>query len=187
MSSPESGDRRLLARLRVTRERLRRPAWVVDDQLVTATLSFQVLTLGDLSPVLAAHAAIRSWSTSDPLPAGPGVYVWTAREDQAVLYVGSAASLARRIANERRWVRGYEPETKWAVTVVHLLKQFDASAHWLATDTHADALLLERCLIEWHRACVGTAPLAVGWDAKPDSATAASRDWARGLWNELYG
>lgn len=63
-----------------------------------------------------------------------------------------------------------------------MLKVLDASASWVITDTHAEAQQLERRLIEWHRTCVGTAPILVGWNAKEGSPRAAAERWAQQLW-----
>jgi hypothetical protein len=71
------------------------------------------------------------------------------------------------VGDEKWWIAGHEPDSQWEVTVIHMLKIYNAMVQWVATPDHADALLLERRLIEWHRACTGMAPPAVGWEAKP--------------------
>lgn len=61
-----------------------------------------------------------------------------------------------------------------------MLKIHDADVQWVVTEDYAEAELLERRLIEWHRACTGIAPLAVGWNAKKGSPREAGEQWARG-------
>ncbi len=103
-------------------------------------------------------------------------------DDNAVTYIGSAASLAVRLGREKSWVDGHDPEVDWEVTVVRMLKRFAAVPYWHERPAHDDAVELERRLIEWHRALTGVAPLIVGWDAKNGSPTAGARKWAQQLW-----
>lgn len=75
-----------------------------------------------------------------------------------------------------------------------MLKVHAATVSWIVTADKAGALLLERRLIEWHRTCVGMAPLVVGWEAKaerrddgkPHGRFAAAERWARALWIEEF-
>lgn len=165
-----------------------------DGRPVPATLSLPVLSLQELVPALGAHRIElglppRIFSDSLDHPKGAGVYVWCAQPDDAVAYIGSAANLARRVGNERSWVDVHEPESGWAPTVVHMLKHLEAKPHWVEVDSHEEALLLERRLIEWHRAVVGTAPLLVGWAPAKNSPQAKANSWAHDVWNtnpELY-
>lgn len=152
---------------------------------VTATINVQVLTIDELLPALAKHFGSESAFAAEPLPKLPGVYVWSA--DGRVLYIGSASSLARRVGDERWWIAGHEPEEQWAVTVVHMLKIYNATVQWVATTDHADAVLLERRLIEWHRTCTGMAPLVVGWEAKKGSPREVGEQWAQELWKREFG
>ena len=152
---------------------------------MTATINVQVLTVDELLPAVAEHFGSDSAFTSDPLPELPGVYVWSA--DSRVLYLGSAASLAKRVGDEKSWIAGHEPDEQWAVTVVHTLKIYNATVQWVATADHTDAVLLERRLIEWHRTCTGMAPLVVGWEAKKGSPRKAGEQWAQELWNRKFG
>jgi len=151
---------------------------------MTAKLVFDVPVLDELLPALGEHAGVgTSFATGWPPPAAPGVYVWVRPDDEAVTYIGSAASLARRLGREKYWVDGHDPDTDWEVTVVHMLKRFSAVPRWHEQPLHADAVELERRLIEWHRVLTGVAPLLVGWDAKTESATAEARNWAQRLWS----
>ena len=95
-------------------------------------------------------------------PALPGTYIWP--DDQGhVLYIGSAKLLAVRLGAEQRWVDQHDPASMWEVTVIHGLKRLGATPRWITTTDYDQALRLEgRHLIEWHRACVGIAPILVG-------------------------
>ena len=145
------------------------------------SVTVDVLSLQELTPALEDHFGIpRNFERGEP-PAGPGIYIW-ASDDDAVLYVGSAASLARRLADYRRWIEGYDPDSGWEVSVVHMLKLHRARSQWLTTEDHREALTLERRLLEWHRACVGIAPIVTGWEAKAGSGREEAEHWARRLW-----
>lgn len=139
-----------------------------------------VLTVAELAPVFSEHFGEPRTLTTGTPPASPGVYVWS--QDGAVLYVGSAAALARRLGNYQRWIDGYNPDSDWEVSVVHMLKVHNAVPQWISTSTHENALELERRLIEWHRACVGIAPIVTGWEAKAGSRREEAERWARQLW-----
>lgn len=145
-------------------------------------LELHVALLEELLPALVEHdGPAAAFAMQWPPPSGPGVYVW-ATPDDAVAYIGSAASLATRLGRERSWIDGHDPETEWEVTVVHMLKRLSAMPHWYERPSHADAVELERRLIEWHRALTGVAPIIVGWDAKKGSPTSSARRWAQQLW-----
>ncbi|MEV6377763.1 hypothetical protein [Micromonospora musae] len=149
---------------------------------MTALISITVLEVAEFAPALRHHfGTARTWRHGPPL-AAPGVYVWAAKG--AVLYIGSAASLADRLAGYHGWITKYNPEERWEVSVIHMLKTHGANVCWLPTIDHPDALLLESRLIEWHRAKVGIAPVVVGWEAKTKSRRAAAETWARNLWND---
>ncbi|RKF24654.1 GIY-YIG nuclease family protein [Micromonospora globbae] len=149
---------------------------------MTALVSVEVLEVIELAPALERHfGAARSWNHGTR-PAEPGVYVWSVQG--GVLYIGSAASLARRLADYDDWIVKYDPEDRWEVSVVHMLKTLGATVGWLPTIDYADALVLESRLIEWHRAKVGIAPIVVGWEAKKESRRERSQTWARNLWND---
>jgi len=148
-------------------------------------VSVDVLTVDELGPAVSAHFGSQRLFTSGPPPDSSGAYVWSS--DPAVLYIGSAASLARRLGDYRKWIAGYDPESDWEVSVVHMLKVHQADVQWVTTSSHDQAKELERRLIEWHRACVGIAPLVVGWEAKADSPREAAERWARKLWLEKHG
>ncbi|WP_238005913.1 hypothetical protein KZZ52_41905 [Dactylosporangium sp. AC04546] len=156
---------------------------------MTTHVTIEVLTVEELAPALAKHFCAQppAWQ-SGPAPAVPGTYVWTAQASgeapEAVLYIGSAASLHRRLSNYAGWIDGYDPEEGWEVSVIHLLKQSGAVVRWLPTTDHAEALILESRLIEWHRTEVGIAPIVTGWNAKKRSRREESQTWARDLWNE---
>jgi hypothetical protein len=141
-----------------------------------------VLTVAELAPALQRHLGTAVAWRDGPAPAAPGVYVWSARG--AVLYIGSAASLARRLADYDGWIAGYDPQERWEVSVIHMLKTHGADVSWIPTLDYDDALILESRLIEWHRAAVGIAPVVVGWEAKKKSRRAASQTWAQSLWND---
>ncbi len=67
---------------------------------VTTELMFEVAVLGELLPALAEHVGPGATFNSEwPPPPRPGVYVWVRPGDNAVAYIGSAASLAGRV----RW------------------------------------------------------------------------------------
>lgn len=154
---------------------------------MTASLTLAVLQLPQLQPALHAHfgalgLALPVFSMEQDLPARPGVYVWCSGDEQAVAYIGSAASLKRRLSDELRWIAAHDPETGWAPSVVHTLKQLEATPHWVEVDSHEQARLLERRLIEWHRVTVGCAPLLVGWNPKADSDQGQALSWARRVW-----
>lgn len=147
--------------------------------------AFEVLTIEDLQPALQEHfQGAASFGTAEP-PSRSGVYIWYDPDDDGVLYVGSAKSLAARLGNERGWICGHDPATMWEVSVVHMLKLHSAEVVWVETVDHDDALILESRLIEWHRANVGVAPLIVGWEAKADSKRGLSERWARNLWESM--
>ena len=148
-------------------------------------ISVQVLTIDELQPAVVEHFGSARAFQADLLPRLPGAYVWSA--DGRVLYIGSAASLAKRVGDEKYWIAGHEPDEAWEVSVVHTLRIHDATVQWVVTEDYADAQLLERRLIEWHRACTGIAPLAVGWNAKKGSPREAGQQWARALWNREFG
>jgi hypothetical protein len=148
-------------------------------------VSLDVLTIAEFAPALVAHFGSEQAFSVGPPPAAPGVYAWSS--GQPVLYVGSAVSLAKRLGNYQRWIAGYDPDSSWEVTVVHMLKVHQASVQWITTSSHEEALELERRLIEWHRACVGMAPPVVGWEAKRESKRAVAENWARDLWWQIYG
>jgi GIY-YIG catalytic domain len=144
------------------------------------SVAVDVLSLQELAPALIEHfGEPRAFELGVP-PGEPGIYVWSSED--AVLYVGSAASLARRLTDYRRWIDGYDPETDWEVSVVHMLKTHHARSQWLTTSNHDEALKLERRLIEWHRARVGIAPIVTGWEAKAGSGREEAERWARAIW-----
>lgn len=154
---------------------------------MAGSLEVQVLEAGELEEVLARGVADglmedSAWREDVPAPQVPGVYVWAA--SGLVVYVGKAESLAARLGYEQRLRDGYEPAgDRWEVSVVHMLRVYRARPMWARANTAADALEVERRLIEWHRACVGIAPLAVGWDTKPGSPREHAETMARELWN----
>ncbi|MBD0736058.1 hypothetical protein [Streptomyces sp. CBMA29] len=152
---------------------------------MTAAISVQVLTVDELLTAMAEHFGSEHTFLTDHLPNLPGVYVWST--DDRVVYIGSAASLAKRVSDEKGWIAGHEPDEQWAVTVVHMLKIYNATVQWVATADHAEALLLERRLIEWHRTCTGMGPLVVGWEAKKESPRKAGEMWAQELWKRKFG
>lgn len=119
----------------------------------------------------------------DP-PREPGIYVWSDPHG-AVLYIGRAVDLSRRLGDELDWVRGYDPVgDRWEVSVVHLLAVHQARPRWARASSGPAAEEAERRLIEWHRALVGIAPVAVGWDVKVGSHQGRAQSWARTLWDE---
>jgi len=155
---------------------------------MTASITFAVLQLEQLLPAVRVHFAapgtvVPEFSTSSDRPKTAGVYVWCTGEDRAVLYIGSAAQLSRRLEDEARWVDEHQPDSGWAPSVIHFLQQRRATPFWLPTTDLADARLLERRLIEWHRTTVGCAPLLTGWAPKPGSDQHEAVDWARHIWN----
>jgi hypothetical protein len=144
------------------------------------TLAVDVLSLEELAPALNEHfGSPRIFEVGEP-PIRPGVYIWS--RNDAVLYIGSAASLTRRLTDYQRWINGYDPDLAWEVSVVHMLKIHHARPQWLTTSDHDEALLLERRLIEWHRVRVGIAPIVTGWEAKVGSKREDAERWARVLW-----
>ncbi|MCX4783908.1 MULTISPECIES: GIY-YIG nuclease family protein [unclassified Streptomyces] len=150
-------------------------------------LTIAVLTVPELTPALNAHFAAPPQACTPefsrcPVPPGaPGVYVW-ADPRGAVIYIGSAASLRRRLGSERAWVTQYEPAETWAVSVIHMLKSHTSEVWWVEAVDLADARALERRLIEWHRVQTGSAPPAVGWEAKKASLRERAQLWAQELW-----
>jgi hypothetical protein len=66
-----------------------------------------------------------------------------------------------------------------------MLKQHHGTVRWLSTVDHTDAKMLERRLIEWHRTCVGIAPLVTGWEAKAETPRGLAEEWSRNLWRKL--
>lgn len=156
---------------------------------MAGSLEVQVLEARELEEVLARSVEDglmkdSAWREDVPAPQEPGVYVWAA--SGLVVYVGKAGSLADRLGYEQRLRDGYEPAgDRWEVSVVHMLRVYRAKPMWArawARDPEA-ALKVERRLIEWHRACVGIAPLAIGWDTKPGSPREQAETMARELWN----
>jgi len=152
---------------------------------MAADITVQVLTLDELEPAITRHFGSGRSFAFGTLPSDPGVYVWTS--DGRVVYIGSAKSLSRRVGDEQDMVQAYDPATEWHYSVIYVLKVHGAQVGWVTTTDHADAELLERRLIEWHRACVGIAPVAVGWDAKKDSPRLKAEKWARELWDSRQG
>jgi hypothetical protein len=66
------------------------------------SIAIDVLSVSELASALTEHfAAPNALHAGDP-PASPGVYVWS--QDTPVLYIGSAASLAKRLSDYRRWI-----------------------------------------------------------------------------------
>lgn len=86
---------------------------------MTAVISIVVLEVVELEPALRRHfGTATTWRCGTP-PAAPGVYVWSARG--GVLYIGSAASLVKRLADYGGWITKYNPGDRWEVSVVHML------------------------------------------------------------------
>lgn len=154
---------------------------------MSADLVVEVLTVEELEDAVAVHDSEQGREPgcfrSDEPPAEPGVYVWSTESNRKVLYIGSAANLNKRIGQESQWL-SFDPNHDWAESVLYVLKRRDAEVAWVATDTHEEAKQLERRLIEWHRAAVGIAPLAYGWEEKSGSFREAGQVWARDLWNQ---
>ncbi len=153
-------------------------------------ISISVLTVEDLEPAVTKHfrGVPHPFTSTEVFPEEPGVYVWSAA--RRVLYIGKADSLASRLGYERGEVAAHNPLTHWHCSVIHLLKLHEATVEWVTTANKTDSLLLERRLIEWHRACVGIAPLAVGWEAKDHGkphGRYAAEQWAQKLWNDKLG
>jgi len=152
-----------------------------------ADLTVSVLTVEELEVAVAAHAEEhgggRGFTSDGDVPAEPGVYVWSTGPERKVLYIGSAADLSERIGNEREWLL-FDPDHDWAESVLYVLRRKDAKVAWVTVETHDKAKLFERRLIEWHRASVGIAPLAYGWEEKSGSLREAGQTWARDLWNK---
>lgn len=154
---------------------------------MAGSLEVQVLEVRELEEVLAPSSADglmidSAWQDGQPAPESPGVYVWAA--SGLVVYVGEGESLAARLGRERRLRNGYEPAgDRWEVSVVHMLRVYRAEPLWARATDAAAAVTVERRLIEWHRACVGIAPLARGWDTKAGSPRADAEEWARKRWN----
>jgi hypothetical protein len=159
---------------------------------MTTHVTIEVLAVEELAPALTKHFCAQppAWQ-SGPAPATPGTYVWTTRASGeaagAVLYIRSAASLQRMLADYAGWIDGYDPEERWEVSAIHMLKQSRALVRWLPTADHAEALILESRLIEWHRTEVGIALIVTGWNAKKRSRREESQTWARDLWIERAG
>jgi hypothetical protein len=172
---------------------------VATVRTMLTTLEIPALTVDELEPALMEHFAEKlrmpveeflaiakfppSWSTG-PAPLSDGVYVWEI--DNKVLYIGSGCPLSRRLGDYDRWLAGAQPDSQWEVSVVYILKTMNASRRWVTTDSDRDALLLERRLIEWHRACTGIAPFVTGWAPSRDSHRWHGQRWARALWNKLH-
>lgn len=154
-----------------------------------ADLTFPVLTVDELEGAVAVHERDEGrepgcFMSGVDVPAGPGVYVWYTDTDRKVLYIGSGADLSKRIGEERRLL-SFDPDCDWAESVLYVLKRRDAEVAWVTVETHDEAKLLERRLIEWHRASVGIAPLAYGWEEKSGSLREAGQVWARDHWNKM--
>ncbi|WP_147449534.1 hypothetical protein [Actinomadura pelletieri] len=145
-------------------------------------LPYLVLLVDELRPAFDNHFGTKRHLLSGEPPTDPGVYVWSSIG--RMLYIGSAKSLAVRLAKEQGLIDGHDPDNEWEVTVIHQLKRFDATVEWVPTVSHRDALTLERRLIEWHRACTGNAPPVAGWEAKRGSRRWLAERWARKLWNQ---
>lgn len=150
-------------------------------RLMPTTLEVPVLTVEELEPALTEHFSIKVALTQGSPPAAPGAYVW--ETDRKILYIGSGCPLRKRLGDYERWLTGAKPDERWEVSVVYMLKVFNASRWWVTTDSDEDAKLLERRLIEWHRACTGVAPVVTGWEAKVDGPRWHAQEWARSLWN----
>ncbi|NJC72420.1 GIY-YIG nuclease family protein [Planosporangium thailandense] len=153
---------------------------------MTVKITLDGLSKAELAPAVTAHFdEPRSFVTGTP-PRLPGAYLWVVPPDDFVGYIGSAADLAARLRDYRRWLDGYKPDEEWEVTVVHMIKIFGGTVWWMPTSTHDDALVLEQRLIEWYRARAGFAPPFVGWEAKKNSKRHAAQEWARTLWNKEH-
>jgi hypothetical protein len=154
-----------------------------------AVVPVEVLTVEELGSAIRKHfrPELRSLASGGMFPDAPGVYVWSSAN--RVLYIGMARSLAVRLGEEQEWLDAFDPALEWHYSVIHLLKVHAATVGWIVTKDEADAAILERRLIEWHRACVGIAPLAVGWESrendKPHSRFSGEL-WARELWHEEF-
>jgi hypothetical protein len=173
---------------------------VVTIRIMPTTLEIPALTLDELEPALMEHFAEQlgmpveelamanfppSWSTTDePAPVSDGVYVWDV--DNKVLYIGSGCPLSSRLGDYDRWLEGARPDPQWEVSVVNILRTMNASRRWVITDSDRDARLLERRLIEWHRACTGIAPFLTGWAPNRNSQRWHGQRWARALWERLH-
>jgi hypothetical protein len=104
-----------------------------------------------------------------------------------VVYIGRhRTSLRRRVEGERRDAERHNPETHWIASVIHTIKLHNATCCWIETRDADEAALLEKRLIEWHRACTNIAPLAVGWASKSGTPQGEARAWARDLWNRNF-
>lgn len=73
------------------------------------------------------------------VPDGPGVYLWKA-QDGAVLYVGKAKSLRKRM---RQYVSGHDDREQ-----IPLMMERVASFDYMVTDTEVESLMLEANLIK---------------------------------------
>lgn len=162
------------------------------------TLEVQVPFVDELAPAVARCAVVEDDQLGgvpllldqtlhqQPQPGVPGVYVWSTPQDQ-VDYIGVAKDLDYRLGRESGWVRGYDPDgDRWEVSVVHMLKVHGARPGWVRASSWEAAQEVERRLIEWHRALVGMAPIAVGWDVKASSIRGRAQSWAQHLWREAF-
>ncbi|MBS2532578.1 hypothetical protein KGQ20_07315 [Catenulispora sp. NF23] len=146
-----------------------------------ASITIDVQLIEETAPALLKHfGQPKAWESGPP-PNAHGVYCWTS--DRRILYIGKGEPLSKRLAYQAD-IDAHDPVSDWAVSVIHMLKRFNATLQWIATSDEGEAALLERRLIEWHRACTGIAPIVVGWDAKKGTQRYAAEQWARDLYNE---
>lgn len=154
------------------------------DELAPAVRRCAEPDAADGHPALLVDAELQAAE----LPREPGLYVWSDPQG-AVLYIGRAAGetrdLAIRVGEELSLVEGYDPVgDRWEVSVVHMLHVHQARPRWARASSAEAAKEAERRLIEWHRALVGIAPVAVGWDVAAGSHQGRAQEWAHALWDE---
>ncbi len=134
------------------------------------TLCGLALTVDDIRD--ATHGELQ-WSDAidywdcPQLPAVPGVYVWAARDVNAVIYIGKTTSkhgLRERLGDEIGWVLGAAQDDpalrheRWAGHARTVLAM-DAQAYWAATDIAADT---ERALLQLSLRLTGLVPIVNG-------------------------
>lgn len=127
------------------------------------------------------------------LPSVAGVYVWVARDSEAVIYIGKATSkhgLRTRLGDEIGWVftaaqdePALRPE-RWAGHPRTVLAM-NAQAYWAVTETAADT---ERALLQLSLRLTGLVPIINGgawWNRGLHFDQA--RAWAKAATRQLLG
>lgn len=157
----------------------------VEVKVVTATLSEIVEASGLAWVEIATDRGERA-------PSAAGVYAWVSSlegDRDAVLYLGRASNLRKRVGDELRWVEqanvcsAVERQTSWAGHPRMALR-YRARLHYAITGEvgdQRDAKNAERELLHFCRFVTGTVPPVNGsgwWNRSAEHDAARERAWA---------